>query len=153
DPWIRRHVQFWFFMYDTGNPIAYSAMLLREKLADMVARLDPQGQDPCLRQMVVIGHSQGGLLTKMTAIDTGPRLWDSLSRVPLDRIRGSADFRDLLRRALFVEPLPFVRRLIFIATPHRGSFVAGKWFSAMFNRWIRLPGNLITLSRDALLHG
>jgi hypothetical protein len=26
--------------------------------------------------MVVIGHSQGGLLTKLTAIDTGTRLWD-----------------------------------------------------------------------------
>ena len=152
DPWIRRHFQFWFFMYDTGNPIAYSAMLLREKLTDIVGRLDPDGRDPCLRQMVVIGHSQGGLLTKLTAVDTGPRLWNAVSRVPLEDLRASPELRDLLRRALFVEPLPFVHRLIFVATPHRGSFIAGKWFSNLAGRFIRMPRNLLTMSRDTLLN-
>ncbi len=153
DPWIRHHFQFWFFMYDTGNPIAYSAMLLRDKMSEMVGRLDPENRDPCLRQMIVIGHSQGGLLTKMTAIDTGPRLWNAISRVPLDQVPASPEFRDLLRRSLFIEPLPFVRRLVFIATPHRGSFIAGKWFSNFVSRWINMPKNLLTLSRDTLLQG
>jgi pimeloyl-ACP methyl ester carboxylesterase len=153
DPWVRRRFQFWFFMYDTGNPIAYSALLLRDKLTDMVARLDPDDRDPCLRQMIVIGHSQGGLLTKLTAVDTGARLWNAVSRVPIDDVPISPESRELLRRALFVEPLPFVRRLVFIATPHRGSFVAGQWFSNMVNRWVRLPRTLLTFSRDALLRG
>jgi hypothetical protein len=48
-------------MYDTGNPIGYSAMLLRESLKSAVARLDPDGRDPALNRMVVLGHSQGGL--------------------------------------------------------------------------------------------
>ncbi len=152
DPWVRRHFQFWFFMYDTGNPIAYSAMLLRDKLTDMEARLDPENHDPCLRQMIVIGHSQGGLLTKLTAVDTGTRLWDAVSRVPIDDLRISSEARELLRHALFVEPLPFVSRLIFIATPHRGSFIAGQWLSNMVNRWVRFPGRLLTLSGEALLH-
>ena len=65
DPVIRQCYQFWAFSYDTSNPIAYSAMLLREALTDAVKRLDPEGKDEALRQMVVIGHSQGGLLTKM----------------------------------------------------------------------------------------
>jgi len=152
DPWVRRHFQFWFFMYDTGNPIAYSAMLLRDKLTDMEARLDPENHDPCLRQMIVIGHSQGGLLTKLTAVDTGTRLWDAVSRVPIDDLRISSEARELLRHALFVEPLPFVSRLIFIATPHRGSFIAGQWLSNVVNRWVRFPGRLLTLSGEALLH-
>ncbi len=153
DPWIRRRFQFWFFMYDTGNPIAYSAMLLRDKLTDMEARLDPEGRDPCLRQMIVIGHSQGGLLTKLTAVDTGARLWNAVSRVPIDDVPMSAETRELLRHALFIEPLPFVHRLVFVATPHRGSFVAGQWFSSMINRWVRLPRNLLASSRDLLVHG
>ena len=33
-------------------------------------RLDPEGKDP-IKQMVVIGHSQGGVAYEMTAIDTG----------------------------------------------------------------------------------
>src|SRR5204863_8574961 len=152
DPWIRRRCHFWFFMYDTGNPVAYSALLLRDKLTDTVSRLDPDGLDPCLRQMVVVGHSQGGLLTKLTAVDTGPRLWNAVSRVPLEDLRASPELRDLLRRALFVEPLPFVHRLIFVATPHRGSFIAGKWFSNLAGRFIRMPRNLLTMSRDTLLN-
>src|SRR5436305_976605 len=101
DPWIRHRCHFWFFMYDTGNPVAYSAMLLRDKLTDTVSRLDPDNLDPCLRQMVVVGHSQGGLLTKLTVVDTGPRLWNSVSRVPLAGVPASDEFRTLLSRALF----------------------------------------------------
>ncbi len=43
--------------------------------------------------MVVMGHSQGGLLTKMTAIDTGMHLWPF--SVPPDQLNVSAETRDL----------------------------------------------------------
>ena len=33
---IRERFQFWAFIYDTGNPIIYSGMLLRESLTDAV---------------------------------------------------------------------------------------------------------------------
>ena len=75
DPGFWANYEIWLFMYNTGNPIAYSGMLLREALTKAVADLDPEGKDPGLKQMVVIGHSQGGLLTKMTAIDSGTHLW------------------------------------------------------------------------------
>jgi len=153
DPWIRHRYQFWFFMYDTGNPVAYSGMLLRDKLTEAVSRLDPEGDDPCLHQMVVIGHSQGGLLTKLTAVDTGPRLWNSISRVPLAELPASENFRTLLGRALFVQPLPFVRRVVFVATPHRGSFRTGAWVNGLLRRLVRLPGNLVLMSRDTLSQG
>jgi pimeloyl-ACP methyl ester carboxylesterase len=74
DPLIRDRFQFWFFAYETGNPIPYSALVLRDALSEAVEDLDPDGDDAALRDMVVIGHSQGGLLTKMTSIDTGSRL-------------------------------------------------------------------------------
>jgi len=153
DPWIRRRCQFWFFMYDTGNPIAYSGMLLRDKLTDLVSRLDPDGTDICLRQMVVLGHSQGGLLAKLTAVDTGSRLWDTISRVPLAELPASDEFRNLLARALFVEPLPFVRRLVFVATPHRGSFRTGAVVNGLLRRLVRLPENLLTMSRETVTGG
>ena len=125
DPEIRSRYQFWFFQYDSGNPIALSALHLRNALTAAVARMDPQGQDPALRRMVLIGHSQGGLLVRMQAISTGDRLWNALSRKPLDELHLSDQTRELLQRGLFLEPLPEVSRLVFISTPHRGSFVAG----------------------------
>jgi hypothetical protein len=76
---IREHFQIWIFMYDSGQPIGYSAGRLRAALTAAVQEYDPAGTDPALRRMVVIGHSQGGLLTKLTAIDTGTRLWDRVS--------------------------------------------------------------------------
>jgi pimeloyl-ACP methyl ester carboxylesterase len=150
DAWIREHYQFWFFMYDTGNPIAYSALTLRDNLTDMVTRLDPEDRDPCLRQMVIIGHSQGGLLTKLTAVDTGDRLWNAIFRKPLEELPATDEFRQLLRRGLFVEPLPFVRRLVFVATPHRGSFRTSAWLNSVLGRLVRLPGNLVIMSGKTL---
>ena len=87
DPEIRSRFQFWFFQYDSGNPIALSALRLREALTAAVARLDPEGKDPALRRMVLIGHSQGGLLVKMQAISSGDRLWNAVSRKPLEELR------------------------------------------------------------------
>jgi hypothetical protein len=83
DPEIRSRFQFWFFQYDSGTPIALSALHLREALSTAVARLDPEGQDPALRQMILIGHSQGGLLVKMQVVSSGDRLWNAVSRQPL----------------------------------------------------------------------
>ena len=74
DPRIRDRYQFWFFTYDTGNPVLYSASLLREALGDAVRKLAPAGTDPALSEMVVIGHSQGGLLAKAMVVDTGDRV-------------------------------------------------------------------------------
>jgi hypothetical protein len=149
DPDIRSRFQFWFFQYDSGNPIALSALRLREALSAAVARLDPGAEDAALRRMVLIGHSQGGLLVKMQSISTGDRLWNAVSRKHLDELRLSDATRDLIRRGLFVEPLPNVSRVVFVSTPHRGSFVAGRRMIANLTRWLAvLPGQLTGLASD-----
>jgi pimeloyl-ACP methyl ester carboxylesterase len=125
---IRSRYQFWFFQYDSGNPVAFSALHLREALTEAVARVDPEGKDQALRRMVLIGHSQGGLLVKMQAISTGDRLWNAVSRKPIQELHLSDETRALFQKGLFVEPLPEVSRVVFIATPHRGSYVAGRKF-------------------------
>jgi hypothetical protein len=149
DPELRRRFQVWFFQYDSGNPIALSALRLREALTAAVARLDPEGTDPALRRMVLIGHSQGGLLVKMQAISTGDRLWTGVSRTPFDQVQLSDETRDLIRRALFVEPLPEVSRVVFICTPHRGSFVAASNLIAnVVRRLLTLPLALTGVAAD-----
>ncbi len=149
DPEIRKRYQFWFFQYDSGNPIALSALRLREALAAALARLDPEGKDPALRRMVLIGHSQGGLLVKMQSISSGDRLWSAASKTPLDEMGFSDQTRDLLRRGLFVEPLPEVSRVVFICTPHRGSFVAGRNIIAnTVRKLVSLPFALTGVAAD-----
>jgi triacylglycerol esterase/lipase EstA (alpha/beta hydrolase family) len=150
DPRIRNNFEFWFFTYDTGNPIAYSASRLRQALRAAVARFDPDGRDPAMRRMVLLGHSQGGLLAKMMAINSGTKLWDNVSSVPLEQLKLSDQTRELLRDSLFVEPLPFVRRVIFMCTPQRGSYQAGGRIIHWITRFMKLPGNLLDVSTDFL---
>ena len=148
DPVLGRRYQFWFYLYNTGNPVAYSAMGLREALQHVVADVDPNGTDPALRQMVVIGHSQGGLLTKMTVVDSGSRFWDANFQVPFEQADLSAETKDLLRRSIFVEPLPFVTEVVFICTPHRGSFLAENLLGNIARRLVTFPARLTKVSVD-----
>jgi pimeloyl-ACP methyl ester carboxylesterase len=148
DPELGRRYQFWFFVYNTGNPVAYSAMQLRDALQDVMRTVDPVGAHPALQRMVVIGHSQGGLLTKMTAVRSGSRFWDAISSVPFQKAELAPETRELLAKGLFVEPLPFVRRLVFIATPHRGSILAGGFVTKMIRRLVHLPGRVAGLGAD-----
>jgi hypothetical protein len=142
DPAIARRYQLWFFIYNTGNPIALSSMRLRDGIQAALRDVDPEGKDPALQQIVVIGHSQGGLLTKMTVVDSGTKFWDGISDVPFDQASLSPETRDLLRRSLFVQPLPPVKRVIFIATPHRGSFLAANFLGKIGRRLVSLPGTV-----------
>ncbi len=142
DPRIWAHYQIWLFIYNTGNPIGYSGGRLRKALADAERTLDPSGQDAALRQMVVIGHSQGGLLAKLTAIESGTRFWDAIAKVPFDELKADAETRELLHSSLFFEPLPFVKRVVFVATPHRGSYLAGFGFARLISKFVKLPTDL-----------
>ncbi len=157
DPKIRDRFEFWFYTYDTGNPILYSASLFRDILQKTVRHLDEKYHDPALNDMVIIGHSQGGLLTKLVAIDSGTTFWDFFSSKPLEEMDLSPETRELLQKALFVKPLPFVKRLIFISTPQHGSYVAGSWAAQQISKFVKLPGqvvsgfaNLVTQNFDAL---
>ena len=141
--------QVWLFTYNTGNPILYSGGILTQGLRSVVQQLDPAGTDGALRKMVVIGHSQGGLLTKLTAIDSGNRFWDRAFTVPIDQVDVSSDTRELLRRSFFYEPLPFVHRVVFISTPHRGSHLSGGYITDMLRRLISLPFTLFNPLQEA----
>jgi pimeloyl-ACP methyl ester carboxylesterase len=144
DARIRHRFALWFFYYDSGNPIPYSAWRLRDALTKAVARADPAGSDPCLRDMVVLGHSQGGLLTKMTSIDAGDRFWRMISDRPFEETKLPDETRELVEDLVFVEPLPFVRRVIFLATPHRGSYLAGPQIvRRLAQRLVRLPADVV----------
>jgi pimeloyl-ACP methyl ester carboxylesterase len=143
DPLLGQRVQIWLFTYNTSNPILYSARLLREALQRAVQDFDPSGRDPALRRMVVMGHSQGGLLTRLMVTDSGSRFWDAASRVPFPQLKATPEERSLLESAMFFEPLPFVKRVVFMATPHRGSYRASRLVLNLVRRLVTLPLRLV----------
>ena len=145
---LRDRFQFWFFRYTTGNPIVYSAHLLRTALVDALKTLDPEGKDAALREMVVIGHSQGGILTRMLTVTSGDAFWMKFSKKKIEDLDVSPETRELLRDSLIFERAPFVRRVIFIATPHKGSFMAATTMGSIAASFVSLPRNLARVSTE-----
>ena len=150
DPVLRKHYQFWMFNYASGNPITYTAGILRNDLMEQVKVLDPDGKDPALRQMVIIGHSQGGLLAKLTATDTGDKLWQLASKTNIDDLKIDTKTRELLRANFFFKPLPCVSRVIFICTPHRGSYQNTSFVQNLLARFMNFPSELMDASASLL---
>lgn len=150
DSRLRKHFQFWFYIYNTGNPVSYSAANLCDAIQRQVRLLDPEGRDPALRQMVVVGHSQGGLLTKLTATDTGDALWRAVSRGDFESLPLAAEEREALRRNYYFARLPCVSRVVFLSTPHHGSYLATLVVRGLVRRFISLPQELAQLSGEVL---
>lgn len=148
DPEILARYQFWIFQYNTGNPVPFSAGILRQSLIDLVAELDPEGDDENLKEMIVVGHSQGGLLTKLCVVESGDAFWATISSAPIEELSLRPETRQTLERSLFFERLPFVKRVVFIATPHRGSFLADRWFSRFASGLVAMPGEVVDSVAD-----
>jgi pimeloyl-ACP methyl ester carboxylesterase len=144
DPKLRGRIQFWLFTYNTSNPILLSASDLRQGLQRIRKEIDPDGRDPALDQVVVIGHSQGGMLTRLMVTDSGSRFWDAVTDVPFEKIDVSPETRALIQRAMFFEHQPYVTRVIFIATPHKGSFRVSSFVLGLVRKLVTLPLTLVT---------
>jgi hypothetical protein len=139
DPDLRASMQFWFFQYSSGNPVIYSAMTLREQLRSAVQAADPSGSDPALRHMILVGHSQGGLLVRLMTCDGSLDWIRQNSGIAFEDLQLDPQSKDLLRSAFDFKAVPQATCAIFLCTPHRGSFMADSWYSRFMSRFISLP--------------
>jgi pimeloyl-ACP methyl ester carboxylesterase len=119
-PWFSQHFQIWFFKYAAGEPFLSYAAKLRGQSGQAVDMLDPEATDHALRNMVLIGHSMGGMICKLQVTDSEDRIWKSFANTPLEAIQADEPVKCRLAELCFFEHQPFVRRVIFLATPHRG---------------------------------
>lgn len=131
-PEIRSNYQFWFYMYPTGQPFWVSATQMRQDLAQVRATLDPQHRAAALDKMVLVGHSMGGLVSRLQTIYSDDLFWKIVSDKPFAELKATPEMRAALSAALFFEPNPSVRRVVTLGTPHRGSDYANsttEWIS------------------------
>lgn len=142
DPQLRGRFQYWVFRYPSGWPISYSAMRLREELAALSRIIGPQ------QDMVFVGHSMGGLLSRMQVISPGRTLWDAMLGDDADQVHASMPADHIVKRSLLFRPNEEIGRVVFICVPHRGSGLADMSFAGAFSRFIRLPGRFVTALTD-----
>jgi pimeloyl-ACP methyl ester carboxylesterase len=142
-PELRDHYQFWFYLYPTGQPFWLSATRLRDDLMEMRSLVDPRREHAAVDQMVLVGHSMGGLVARMQTIDSGNDFWNIVSDKPFHLVKAEPPVRADLERMFFFPPNPSIRRVITIGTPHRGSSFATDTARWVGNKFITLPSMFV----------
>ena len=139
DPEIRQHYQFWFLLYPTGLPIWKSAALLRSEMDRFHHELERDRHNPNLRRTVLIGHSMGGLVASLVVRQGGDKLWSQFSDTQVERLNISPKAQKVINRLIYFAPRDDISRVIFVATPHRGSRLAFNPVAGLISRLIQLP--------------
>lgn len=139
DPQLRTRYQVWHYMYPTGMPFPWAARDLRQGLDSLRALVDPEGDDAAWQDMVVIAHSMGGLLVRLLIADSSETMWNGSFRLPLDEMQLDDEKKQLLREIFYFERRPYISRVVFMATPHRGAVRARGPLGKLANALIKLP--------------
>ena len=61
DPVLHARYRIWLYHYPSGTPVLQNAAVLRRILKQILREIDPQGTDFATNQLVVLGHSMGGI--------------------------------------------------------------------------------------------
>lgn len=143
DETLRNHYQIWQLYYPTNHPIAYNNRMLRDTLEQTLKHFDPDGTAPASHDMVLVGHSMGGVLARLMVSSTGEQLWQDLTgQYKLSRKRRLLA-RQHLGPFLQFEPIPQASRAVFIAAPHRGTPFAENTLSRWAAGMMQLPLSLL----------
>jgi pimeloyl-ACP methyl ester carboxylesterase len=143
DPRIRERYQFWFYLYPTGQPFWISAAQLRKDLIEARQILDPEVRQPALDQLILVGHSMGGLVSVLQTLESGDDYWKAVSDKPLQEIDTDADTKARLANTFYFHTNPGVRRVITIGTPHRGSTFANEATRYLGRKLVSMPQMLV----------
>ncbi|TNJ33112.1 alpha/beta hydrolase [Arenimonas terrae] len=131
DPLLRDRFQIWHVVYQTDAPLLVTRLRVQGYLDQAWQLLDPEGDDPARRGMVLVGHSMGGVVSRLLSVDTGDTLWNAAFTVPPEQLPGEAADREGILATFRFTPYPGVTRAIFIAAPHRGSPTADGWLGRL----------------------
>ncbi len=150
DPVIRKKYQFWFYTYSSGTPILFSAADMRAALDRTAAEIRKRYPENQLDRMVLVGHSMGGLLSKTMVQNGRGKLLSNLLKKEMSFEEFTADLepadRDFVGKVLEFEARPYVKRVVFLAVPHRGAGLATSAVGRLGARLIQLPGVLVERS-------
>lgn len=138
DETLRRNYQIWQVYYPTNAPLALNNYAIRQALQRTLQHFDPQGTARASHDITLVGHSMGGVLSRLLVSNSEGKILHSAAQTYGLQADGDAPPSDKLRAFLEFEAVPNVSSAIFIAAPHRGTDFAN-------NRLARWVSNLITL--------
>lgn len=143
EPHVRENYQFWFYLYPTGQPFWTSATQMREDLAIMRREVDPKRECPALDEMVLVGHSMGGLISKLQTVESAEDFWKTNSDHAFAELKADPETVRALATTYYFRPNPSIRRVVTLGTPHRGSPFSNNLTRWAANEVIKLPRKML----------
>ncbi len=148
DETLRHHYQIWQVYYPTSVPLAINRYDIAQAIEKTFDHYDPERKNPASHNAIIIGHSMGGILSRLLVSSSGDTLWQALNENhPMDSAQ-QAEARKKLGSYIFFKPLPEISRAVFIAAPHRGTPFADKTIARFVASLVKLPINIVQKITD-----
>ena len=104
--------------------------------------------------MIVIGHSMGGILTNTQIRSSGDSLAKLAFTRPIDEVEGfTAEEKEGLKELMLYEANPDITRVVFIASPHRGSDIAVNPIGRLGSKLIKAPKMILKTAQAQNVKG
>ncbi|ANF81617.1 alpha/beta hydrolase [Acinetobacter sp. NCu2D-2] len=146
DPILREHYQVWQVFYSTNMPILESRFQIYSIVKQAFGQV--AGQSTAAKDAVIIGHSMGGIISRLlvSQADLTQDAEKLINNRRLDQFKNNP----LFKARLNIQPVPNFSRGIFLASPHRGTDYADRWFTLAARKIIKLPGAFLGAFADTL---
>ncbi len=143
DAALRERYQIWQLYYPTNLPLIINLQSIRETVLATLQAVDPDGTHAASDDMVIIGHSMGGLLARLLVSEDDGTFLDRLSELLQLDPKRKRRLAERFSAELTIHSLPGVTRAVFIAAPHRGTDVADYRLARWLAGLITLPVKVI----------
>jgi len=146
DEEIRRNYQVWEVFYRSGLALPFNERAIRAALEQTLDRFDPGRAARASHRMVLVGHSVGGVIARLLVLDGGDALW----RMVLGHAPSGEERQRLVAAAPYFDLVPMaeVGRVVFLASPHRGTPRARGWLGRLASPFIRTPPSLAAKAKE-----
>lgn len=171
DPILRNNYQVWQIFYATNLPILENRYQIHKLINQSFNTTDPTGTNFASQNAILIGHSMGGVISRMLLSDdkllpklgvlddkiessneinqdTNTTFYNSTS-ISMNNEQNIAasklltkTYNDELSERFVLKSLPQVSTAVFISAPFRGTDYADRWFTRAVRRVIQLPVSL-----------
>ncbi|WP_266182265.1 esterase/lipase family protein [Dyella humicola] len=146
-PELHARYQVWHVVFPTNTPILLDRHRVQQFLDDGWRALDPSGTAPARQNMVLIGHSLGGVMSRLLASNSDEVIWNAVFDEPVTALSGTPADIAVVDSIFHFKAYPGVSRAIFLAAPHKGSPVADEFIGQLALRLVRVSAPEV----DALL--
>ena len=142
DAVFRQNYQIWFFSYPTGLPYPLMAAVLRKKI-DEINKFYPDH-----KPFVLIGHSMGGMISRVLITDSGEKIWDAYFDTPPEKTPLSLKARAVITETLIFKHRPEVARVIFASASLGGAEMASAFIGRLGSAIIDMPSQFTGVGRE-----